>query len=132
VLNRPRGAEIATVPVHVDLDFSHTTFTDTAGKYVAARTGALVLTHRASRFLFSGIVGEKVSYVVLPRVGGPTIPKDDAGHSTGFTWSLGVRYDIGTFATLHFATGQDLGNTLIPGGADYQHFVRIDAQVHVL
>jgi hypothetical protein len=105
------------MPIHLDADFSRTTFTDSTRKYVDARTGSLVAIYKKGRFIFSAGAGDRVSVITIKSVE-QTV--------SGVVYSAGVRYDAAGWAYLSLALGKDMGTAIVDGGPNFQRYVRVD------
>jgi hypothetical protein len=110
------------MPIHLDADFTQTTFTDSTRKYVDARTGSLVSIYKTGRFVFSAGAGDRVSLITV---------KDVQQTVSGVVWSGGLRYDAASWASLSLAVGRDIGTAIVDGGPNFQHYVRLDCVVRL-
>ncbi len=122
--------------IHVALDLTNIAFTDSQKRYVAADSASLVSSYRRNRFTFIVLVGSR--RVVIDH----TMVRNDASSQprpafsnqavSGFTYLTGVRYDLNAWAHFNLTAGQDLGFSAYQNGANYSHYVRLDAEFNVI
>ena len=114
---------------HLDLDLSRLSFTDTGQRYVEASAGSLVSTTKTGRFMFTGSFGTKTVYIYNRGIQAIDQP---VHNTSGLTYYGGVDYAPWRWVDFSITAGQDIEPNQLRGAAELMHFVRMNANFHLL
>jgi hypothetical protein len=118
--------------IHVALDLSNLTLTDTEQRYIAIDTGSLVGTYRHGKMNLFATIGTRRISIDNSRAIISSGKSTSNLRANGFLYSGGIRYDASSWAHITLTTGQDVLVSPFRGASDYSHFLRLDLELNLI